>query len=88
MKGLVVFELILVVILCCLTVFGVCLFFGTPAIEARLYNEKFNKHYSAWDFMLAGSTIKEFLNGGKQDTHNYKIEGAIPIKIQPPESEP
>lgn len=38
--------------------------------EARMYNEKFGKNYTQWDFLFAGDTIKTFLNGGEQKTFN------------------
>ena len=56
--------------------------FFTCGVESRLYNEKFHTNYTAKDFFFAGDTIKTMLNGGQQDTHNYNINGAIPVWIQ------
>jgi len=49
--------------------------------EALLYNEKYGKHYTTWQFVTAGDTIKSFLEGGQQSTQNININGAIPVKI-------
>jgi hypothetical protein len=57
-------------------------FFKEKATETKLYNENFGKHYTVWDFIWAGDTIKEFLNGGKQTTNNLNINGTIPVRIE------
>lgn len=48
----------------------ICQEFFQSKTEARLYNEKFGKNYTQWDFLFAGNTIKTFLNGGEQKTFN------------------
>jgi len=54
---------------------------NSAEIESRMYNEKYGTHYTAHDFFWSGGTIKEYLNGGKQNTQNLNINGAIPVTI-------
>ena len=42
-------------------------------ITASLYNKKFNTNYTSWEFFCSGSTIKDYLNEGKQSTYNVKL---------------
>ena len=73
-------------IICFLGVF-ICILAFMPeypraCVEAKIYNERFHTNYNKWDFFWAGKTIREYLNGGQQETKNYNINGAIPIKLQ------
>jgi hypothetical protein len=74
------FAIIAVVMGTIILMFGVYAYFSCQR-EARLYNQRFNKNYTTWDFFWAGETIKSFLNEGKQETQNINIKGAIPVKI-------
>lgn len=50
-------------------------------IECKLYNEKYNKEYTTWDFFWSGETIKSFLSPGVQTTQNVNVSGAMPVKL-------
>jgi hypothetical protein len=80
-RGTVIDWMIVILTIIFLFMLVIPSFFGAK-VEARLYNQKFNKNYTTWDFIFAGQTIKEFLNGGKQQTNNINLNGAIPIKIE------
>lgn len=42
--------------------------------EAKLYNETYNKNYTAKDFFFAGKTIKDYLNKGQNRTLNINAD--------------
>lgn len=73
-KGITIAETMIIIVIM-IILLPVFMALKSASVEANLYNEKFNKTYSKWDFFWAGDTIKEFLNGGKQSTHNINIKG-------------
>ena len=48
---------------------------------AKVYNEKYGTSYSVSDFFWAKQDIVDRIHGGIQETKNYNINGAIPIKV-------
>lgn len=63
-------------------IFFVWLFIFFPAIyKAKLYNQKFNTHYSTLDFAFAEDTILSYINQGEQKTDNIEINKPIELKF-------
>jgi len=44
------------------------------ATEAKIYNQKYNTHYTATDFLFAKDTILNYTEDGKKQTLNVKIK--------------
>lgn len=42
--------------------------------KAKLVNAKYETNYNAWDFILAGDTILNYLHKGEQKTFNVEME--------------
>lgn len=42
--------------------------------EANLYNKKLGTKYTTLDFLMAGDSIRDYLESGKQKTLNLKIK--------------
>lgn len=81
-KGFFLFEFIMIIVIFSVIVLTFVGKFYSSKVEARLYNNKYGTDYTTADFLWSGGTIKEFLQGGKQNTQNINFGGAIPVKIQ------
>lgn len=57
-------------------IIGLIAVIGIPMaqIECRLYNARFDTHYTTSEFFWAGDTIKNFLNTGEQKTLNVNVK--------------
>lgn len=73
-KGFTLLDLLIVVPIIVLILMVSLPLLCRPHVEARLYNQMYGTNYSGWDFMLAGDTIKDYLNRGKQSTVNVNLD--------------
>ncbi|RTL04623.1 hypothetical protein EKK58_09950 [Candidatus Dependentiae bacterium] len=62
-------------------IFGFMSEMKSAEIQAKYFNEKYGTHYTTHDFYWAGSTIRNYLTEGQQNTQNINIKGVIPVKI-------